>query len=201
MISDDRYLCLSYPMSFSLETLAFPILTNRRRYHTCFLRLPGEDKPIAGIEVIGKYYSYARLCPTREKAFETTSRLLDKKRLSIITEAPKGFVVWMWEPQATITQLTAKESTLTKKGFCKLLKLEGSTVPTCEIQTADLDKPLTAIMVSGQFYALLKSVGNREEASDLGRRMSQRGAKILVTPRKRGFSLWIHEPNAQVAIA
>jgi hypothetical protein len=183
-------------MSFSLEILAFPILTNRRRYHTCFIDLPGEDKPIAAIEVIGKYYSYARFCSDQEKAFETTSRLLDKDRLSMITTAPKGYVVWMQEPDAVVSR---KEKSLPpeKQGFCKLLKVEGQ-VPTCLIRVADLDKPLTAIQVSGQCYALLKSVRDRNEAVELGARMSRRGAKILVTPKKKGFSLWIYEPNAEV---
>jgi hypothetical protein len=184
-------------MSFSLEILAFPILTNRRRYHTCFIDLPGEDKPIAAIEVIGRYYSYARFCPDKEKAFETTSRLLDKDRLSMITTAPKGYIVWMLEPDATLSSQKEKPLPPDKRGFCKLLKVDGQ-VPTCLIRVADLDKPLTAIQVSGQCYALLKSVRDRDEAVALGARMSRRGAKILVTPKKKSFSLWIHEPNAEV---
>jgi hypothetical protein len=179
-------------MSFSLEILAFPILTDRRRYHTCFVDLPGEDKPVAAIEVIGKYYSYARFATTEEKAFETTMRLLDKHRLSLITQVPKGYVVWMFEPDA---QLAAKNAKPSKDGFCKLLKVEASTVPTCQIHVDDLDKPLTAIQVSGQFYVLLKSVRDREEAVELGRRMSRRGAKILVTPKKKSFALWIYEKD------
>jgi hypothetical protein len=182
-------------MSFSLEILAFPILTDRRRYHTCFIELPGEEKPVAAIEVIGKYYSYARFSPTEDKAFETTLRLLDKNRLSMITKIPKGYVVWMLEPEAKLSLQHEKPN---KTGFCKLLKVETGTVPTCQIAVADLDKPLTAIQVSGQFYALLKSVRNRAEAVELGRQMSQRGAKILVTPKKKSFALWIYEPEGKI---
>jgi hypothetical protein len=185
-------------MSFSLDILAFPILKERHRYHTCFVEVPGEPKPVAAIEVIGKYYSYARFCPTEEKAFETTSRLLDKDRYSIITKIPKGYVVWMLEPEAKLSLQHEKPLTGNKKGFCKLLKLDHGAVPTCQIQVADLDKPLTAIQVSGQCYVLLKSVRDRNEAVELGRLMSRRGAKILVTPKKKSFALWIYEPNAKL---
>ncbi len=183
-------------MSFSLEILAFPILTNRARYHTCFITIPDEPKPVAGIEVIGKYYSFARFCPNQDQAFETTSRLLDRDRLSIITAAPKGYAVWRWEPDAAlVTQKTTKAKA--KAGFCKILKVQ-TKVPTCAIQVPDLDKPLTAIRVSGQFYALLKGVADEAAAIALGTQMSEWGDQILVTPKRTGFSLWIHEAHAQV---
>jgi hypothetical protein len=183
-------------MSFSLEILAFPILTNRARYHTCFITIPDEAKPVAGIEVIGKYYSFARFCPDQTQAFETTSRLLDRDRLSIITQSPKGYVVWRWEPESIlVTDQTAKLKA--QNGFCKVLKIQ-TKVPTCEIQVPDLDKPLTAIRVSGQFYALLKGVPDEAAAIALGTQMSQWGDRILVTPKRTGFSLWIYEAQAQL---
>ncbi|MBE9032211.1 hypothetical protein IQ266_20945 [filamentous cyanobacterium LEGE 11480] len=183
-------------MSFSLEILAFPILTNRARYHTCFIEIPEEDKPIAGIEVIGKYYSFARFCPDQARAFETTSRLLDRERLSIITRSPKGYIVWRWEPEAILITNQASKSQATQ-GFCKVLQLK-TKVPTCEIQVPDLDKPLTAIRVSGQYYALLKGVADHQAAVQLGTRMSKWGDRILVTPKRKGYSLWIHEAEAQL---
>jgi hypothetical protein len=183
-------------MSFSLEILAFPILTNRARYHTCFISIPDEAQPIAGIEVIGKYYSFARFCPDQAQAFETTSRLLDRDRLSIITQSPRGYVVWRWEPEAIlITNKAAK--TRAKNGFCRILKAQ-TKVPTCAIQVPDLDKPLTAIRVSGQFYALLKGVADEPAAIALGTQMSQWGDRILVTPKRTGFALWIYESQAQL---
>jgi hypothetical protein len=181
-------------MSFSLEILAFPILTNRARYHTCFITIPDEPKPVAGIEVIGKYYSFARFCPNQAQAFETTSRLLDRDRLSIITATPKGYAVWRWEPDA---KLVTPKSTKAKAGFCKILKVQ-TKVPTCAIQVPDLDKPLTAIRVSGHFYALLKAVPDEAAAIALGTQMSQWGDRILVTPKRTGFSLWIYETQAQL---
>lgn len=183
-------------MSFSLEILAFPILTNRARYYTCFITIPDEAKPIAGIEVIGKFYSFARFCPDQDQAFETTSRLLDRQRLSIITQTPKGYVVWRWEPKAVlVTDQTHK--TKAPEGFCKVLRTQVK-VPTCEIQVPDLDKPLTAIRVSGQFYALLKAVPDESAAIALGTQMSQWGDRILVTPKRTGFALWIYEAEAQL---
>lgn len=183
-------------MSFSLEILAFPILTNRTRYHTCFITIPDEIKPIAAIEVIGKYYSFARFCGDQARAFETTSRLLDRDRRSIITQTPNGYAVWRWEPKAKlITRQTAKSKST--QGFCKILK-PHTKVPTCQIQVPDLDKPITAIRVSGEFYALLKGVPDQQSAVQLGTQMSQWGDRILVTPKRKGFSLWIHEAQAQL---
>jgi hypothetical protein len=186
-------------MSFSLEILTFPILTNRARYHSGFITIPDEAKPVAAIEVIGKYYSFARFCPNQAQAFETTSRLLDRDRLSVITETPKGYAVWRWEPEATLVTKRANKAKA-KDGFCKILKVQ-TKVPICAIQVPDLDKPLTAIRVSGQFYALIKGVADEPAAIALGTQMSQWGDRILVTPKRTGFSLWIYEAQAQLVTA
>ncbi|MFM2431894.1 MAG: hypothetical protein RLZZ511_3107 [Cyanobacteriota bacterium] len=182
-------------MSFSLEILTFPILTNRARYHTCFITIPDEPKPVAGITLIGQYYSFARFCPNLDQAFATTSRLLDRERRSLITQSPKGYLVWRWEPVAQLTKrvLPRKQP----PGFCKILRTP-SKIPTCQIQAADLDKPLTAIRVSGDFYALLTGVATEDGAIQLGNQMSQWGDRILVTPKRKGFSLWIYEAGAQL---
>jgi hypothetical protein len=182
-------------MSFSLEILAFPILTNRARYHTCFITIPDEPKPVAGIMVIGQYYSFARFCPDLDQAFATTSRLLDRERRSLITQSPKGYLVWRWEPVAQLTKRGLPRTKTT--GFCKVLRTQEK-IPTCQIQVADLDKPLTAIRVSGHFYALLTSVATEAAAIQLGQQMSQWGDRILVTPKRKGFSLWIDEAGAQL---
>jgi hypothetical protein len=184
-------------MAFSLEILAFPILTNRARYHTCYVEVPEEPKPLSAITALGQYYSFARLYPTLEKALASSDRLLDKDFLSIITSTPKGFIVWRWEPDAKLVK-KYRDRGKSPKGYCKLLRIE-TKLPVCEVRVPDLDKNLTAIRVSGQFYGLLKSVNTREEAVELGQKLSFWGDQILVTPKKKGFALWIYEPNAKLA--
>lgn len=60
----------------------------------CQLRLEGFDKPVAGIEYKGEYYSFFRFLPTWDEAEKIANRL---KGTCVITPVKKGWVIWAYE--------------------------------------------------------------------------------------------------------
>lgn len=73
----------------------------QQRVKRCHIQLPDSPEPIGAIAHDDKYYSFVRFFSTIEAAERGAQRLIDKGNEVLITPTPKGFVLWVYEPEAT----------------------------------------------------------------------------------------------------
>lgn len=89
------------PTPAQLNTLAMPpLVLAQQSVRRCHVHLPGMPKPTSAIAYNGQYYAYVRFFPTLEGAKRPLERLQARGNAVILTKVPKGFVLWVWEPDA-----------------------------------------------------------------------------------------------------
>ncbi|MGK7904310.1 MAG: hypothetical protein AB4352_23445 [Hormoscilla sp.] len=76
-----------------------PIL-DRSQYQPCKISVPDVKKPLAAIEVSGKYYSFFKNVPDREKALKIAEQLTNEGDKVFLTQTRKGYLIWVLEPDA-----------------------------------------------------------------------------------------------------
>lgn len=79
---------------------ATPPIVDRTTLKTCHIRLPDVSKPVAAIVHNQGLYSFVKLYPTLEAATLASRRLLSRGNPVVLTQVPKGWVVWVLEPDA-----------------------------------------------------------------------------------------------------
>ncbi len=73
-------------------TETFVLEKGKVRY--CHIKLQELDKPVAGIEYKGQFYSFFKFCSDWATAEKVAKRLSDPY---IVTATPKGWVIWAHE--------------------------------------------------------------------------------------------------------
>ena len=62
--------------------------------------MPDVKKPLGGINVDGKYYSFLKIVPDREKALKIAEQLTAEGDKVLLTQTRKGYLIWVNEPDA-----------------------------------------------------------------------------------------------------
>jgi hypothetical protein len=84
------------------KTPTSPLLLNRRDIRTCHIILPDDPRPISAIRYQNKYYSYLKFYPATEPAERAARRLIEKGEAVVLTQVPKGLILWVFEPDAKL---------------------------------------------------------------------------------------------------
>ncbi|MEO0824906.1 MAG: hypothetical protein AAFY67_04515 [Cyanobacteria bacterium J06642_9] len=87
---------------------------------------------------------------------------------------------------------------LTKVAHCKLLFNRDQYV-SCHINVSDLPERLAAIAVDGKFYSFFKVLPKAQKALEVVAKLTHKGDEIAVTVSKRGYVLWVYEPDSKLA--
>lgn len=84
---------------FQTAPVAVPILPQKqlKRCHISFFDHP---EPIGAVEYQGGLYAYVKFFPDEASAHRAVERMLEKGNQVILTEVPKGLVLWVYEPDA-----------------------------------------------------------------------------------------------------
>lgn len=184
--------------------LSAPILESRNQYKCCHVLVPDLNERVAAIHTNGSYFSFFRVEPNKQRALEVAQRLGKRGDTSVITQTPRGFALWVKEPEARPHRSTPRSSghqkDSTPTSFTVLTK-EGEEYQHCFIRVPDLDKRLAAIRVENQYYSLFKTVEDQYAAVELLHRLSQRGDRMIVTQRSSSYDIWVLELDAQLADA
>ena len=192
----------------AMPTLAMPIpvshrvLRDRNEYHRCHVLLMDEENPTAAIEVDGNYYSFFRVVNEPDRANQLIDRLTRKSNSQVmVTEIPKGYALWVHEPDARLHSLRQKtpvrssENLVTEQAL-EMLTSDREYIP-CQIQVPDLDKPLTGISYHGKLYSLLRIVRDEKQARELSQRLHKKGNRCLISSSAYGYSVWVLEPDGK----
>lgn len=186
----------------SISSFSEPKILSRREYRSCHVYLPDSDERTAAIQVSSRYYSFFQFHRDQKRSLELAQKLTQRGYSVVITQAPKGFGLWILETTAQPAQrqasVTAQSNSLSSPLPYKVLTGSSQYRP-CHIQVPDLDKRLAAIQHDGKFYSLFKAVTDIEEANQMIRRLANRGDGAVVTQTAKGLVIWIEEPEARLA--
>ncbi|MBL1179351.1 hypothetical protein, partial [Pantanalinema sp. GBBB05] len=91
---------LSSAVPISPLTAATPLIVDRKAVSSCHIYLPDVPKPVGAIAYQGKLYSYVRVYSTLEPAQRAALRLLQRGNQVILTQVPKGLILWVLELDA-----------------------------------------------------------------------------------------------------
>jgi hypothetical protein len=87
------------------STHPLPVL-QRQAYKTCHIQLPDTPEPISAIVYANQFYSYVRFYSSLEATQRASERLIRLGNQVVLTQVPKGLVLWVFEPDA---QLVSKK--------------------------------------------------------------------------------------------
>jgi hypothetical protein len=183
--------------------LPYRILRDRRQYQRCHILLLDEEKPSAGIEVEGQYYSFFRVVSDPDRVTQLADRLASKNGKIIVTTIPKGYAIWVYEPEAilqhlrrkTVNRILPMDPTIASLEQPFALLTSTRDYSPCQIRVPDLDKPLTGITYQGKLYSLLRIVRDEKQAQDLSQRLYKKGNQCLISSSAYGYSVWVLEPD------
>jgi hypothetical protein len=74
----------------------------RQAFKTCHVQLPDLPDATSAIYYNRQFYCYVRFYPTVEAAQRGAQRLMDRGNPVVLTQVPKGLVLWVSEPDATL---------------------------------------------------------------------------------------------------
>jgi ribosomal protein L2 len=80
----------------------FPVVLMSNAVKRCHIVLPDLIAPVSAIFYQEQYYSYVKFFPTLEAAQRGANRLIEKGNKVLLTQIPKGFVVWVYELEAKL---------------------------------------------------------------------------------------------------
>jgi len=81
-----------------------PLILNRNSVRTCHITLPDTPKPIGAIAYNSQLYSYVKFYSTLEAAQRAFERMENHGHTVVLTQVPKGLVLWVLEPDAQLAK-------------------------------------------------------------------------------------------------
>jgi hypothetical protein len=177
-------------------------IESRDQYHSCHIRVSDSERCLAAIFFNRAYYSFFKFEKDPNRASQIATRLNRRGDTSVITETPKGYAIWILEPEAKPSQPVQavysdsrkpQRSPQPKQPY-NILTSRSEYRP-CHIRVPDLDKPLAAIAFNGNYYSLFKVVEDVQQAKQLIIRLSHRGDATVITKSVKGYGLWVLEPE------
>lgn len=182
------------------------ILESRTLYRSCHIVLTETGERMPAITYGNQFYSFFRSERDRARALELAAKLRQRDHLPLLTQTPKGFAIWIFEPDALLApqraiaqSFTRVDSSRTALDSSYRILTSTDSYQTCEICVPDLDKRLSAILYEGRFYSLFKTVDDIDQAAQIINRLSYRGDETVIIQSMEGMSLWILEPDGFLA--
>jgi len=78
------------------------IIQSKNQYHTCRIKVPDLEKPVAAVCVDQEYYSFFKAVESADKTLEIVAKLGNVGDSTVITKTPKGYAIWVKEPNAQL---------------------------------------------------------------------------------------------------
>ncbi len=173
------------------------VLASRDHYDSCHIQVPDQERRLAAVRVDGRYYSFFKTAKEQAQAIAIANRLAARGDASVITKTAKGYALWIWEVDAkpAPSRQTGASPQIQTPDLCTLLSSK-TEYQSCHIRVPDLDRPLAAVLVNGQYYSLFKVARERQQALELAARLGKRGNPTVITSVAQGEAVWVLEPDA-----
>ncbi|MBF2078833.1 MAG: hypothetical protein IGR76_10020 [Synechococcales cyanobacterium T60_A2020_003] len=188
---------LSFADTALSDPPSIPLLRDRHQYQSCHILLPDHHR-VAALQFENQYYSFFKTELDGSVAMKVAGRLQERGDRLIITQIPKGFALWVWEPKALpIGRSSLTLSALQTDASHPVLESRYDYT-LCHVRVPDLDKRLAAIAYQDHYYSLFKTVDTLDEATRIGTKLGRRGERIVITKTANGYGLWVLEPDARL---
>ena len=174
-------------------------IASRDQYSACQIQVPDLERPIAAIAIGNRYYSFFRLVQESHRALSMMTRLSYCGDRVAIKKNPKGYGIWVEEPEASprstrstssnednVAPMPAQSKVLIPTNQCKELQV---IVP-------DLDQPVEAIAYDGKYYSLFRTEPDADKVIDIIAKISLRGDETVTFKTVDGYAICIVEPDA-----
>jgi len=180
------------------------ILSSRSQYQPCHIQVPDLEKRLPAIQVGERYYSLFKVEPDRDRAIRILEKLIKRGDDALIIQTAKGYVVWVWEPEAhpenfaQTSQPPNSQPTLSHNSDRVPILTSRNLYQPCHIRVPDLKQRLAAIQFEDAYYSLFRIETDLNRAIERIQQLSQRSDKAVITPSPRGYIIWVLEPEAQL---
>jgi len=195
------------PSMSSPDVSTISILTARQQYQTCHIQVPDVPQCLPAICVRGRYYSYFKVTRDQQQALRVAEKLSRRQETATITKIPKGYAVWVLEPNAQQNCLKACTPANSFNAAPNVIPNAGleppgqPLYPACEIRVPDLDESLSAIAIEGDYYSLFQVAKDQEEMRRITAILERRGDKTAITQTNGQYNIWVWEPEATLAVS
>lgn len=179
------------------ETTTVEILEAKSQYQHCHIYVPDLEQRLSAIYANSKYYSFLKIVPNRSKALEIAARLQQRHDEPILTITPKGYAIWVWEPEASRERQLQHPVQLSNSSPQNLIS--PSDYQPRRIRVPDLDQALVALEIAGQYYSLLRIEKNLDKAVEVVTQLERRQDQGVMTETPKGYAIWVLEPEAYLA--
>lgn len=169
------------------------LVTSRDRYRCCHIyfsdSLPGELQPAIWFE--NHFYSLCRTVLEDYEAFKVAMHLTERGRSIVITKIPKGYAIWILEPDAISStgSLSSGRPVSPISLPCKAL-MAHDQYQLCQIQLLHRQEPCFAVRVGTFYYELFRSVKTVRQAAKLVKLLLHRNKKSIITKMPQGYGVW-----------
>lgn len=174
-------------------------IASRHQYSACQIQVPDLDRPLAAIAISNRYYSFFRSAQESHRALSMLTRLSYCGDRVAIKKNPKGYGIWVEEPDASprSTRSTSPTGDNTTQILApsKVL-ISTSQYEELQIVVPDLDQPVEAIAYGGKYYSLFRTETDADKVIDLIAKIALRGDETVIVKTDHGHAVCIVEPDA-----
>ncbi|MBD2260088.1 hypothetical protein [Pseudanabaena sp. FACHB-2040] len=82
--------------------------------------------------------------------------------------------------------------------YCKFLMERAAYIP-CHVRVPDMPQRISAVALDGRFYSFFRAIPEAQRAIAIATRLGKRDDEIVMTLTRRGYGIWVNEPQAQYA--
>lgn len=172
-------------------------IADRQFYQPCHIQVPDVAAPFPAIQLGERYYSFLKGLADPRKALGILIKLMYQGDEMVLAITPKGYALWVWEPDAILTRMRSPAVLAKPLGRCQILVARDQCQP-CLIQVPDLDQQLAAIRFEGDYYSHFRTEAKIERLLDIAAKVTQRGDDIAIARTKDGYAVYIREPDARL---
>lgn len=176
---------------------SFIVLASRDRYSTTRVWLPDEPTPIPAVQIGNQYHSFFRTTTKASEALELTAKLCDRNNTVVIIKTPKGYSLWVEEPEAMPQDLLGKATPFDMPTPSKILPQANGKEQFISLRVPDLDPPIPGINVEGQYYSVFRKESDMDAVLDIVAQLALRGDASVVISNQGSCTVCILETDAQ----
>lgn len=192
------------PSELSGAIAPLQVLTSRNRYQCCHIRCSSEtEQVVPAIFFEDQYYSLLKTEHGADDAFKIATRLMKPERQITLTKIPKGYAIWILEPEAipsspdlmekraaTIASTEPSQSMITNEGMpYKILTSED------QYRLFHLTLPHNlghnvAVRVNDAYYRSFQVVKTIRQAAKTAKLLAHYGERSVITKMPSGYGIW-----------
>ena len=151
----------------------------------------------------GSFYSFFRSANDPVKIFKLLQKLSANGELAVMTPNPKGYAIWVQEPDAELVAPNGRQLSSLPPSFgpanCWVISDRQPGYRTCNLKVPDLPDTVPGLAQGQKLFSLYRRESEADAALKLSSRLSQRGDEVVVIVAQQEYAICIYEPGALIA--